>query len=569
MRSFRSKIIVSFIFLALLVSLIFGAISLRNMRMEMDSLAVKKLDADVSLINYMFEFQYSGFWRVDKSGGSDGVLFKGYYNMNNNSNLIDTISGLTEGTMVSIYHDNTIIATNITDNEGRRIVGSTMEDTEVLGRVLENGQAYSGNSYIEDQEYLCNYLPLMDAGNKAVGMLFIGIPTKDYTQSINRFLINLCLWGLAGVAMAVLIAYLLSGSIVGPVRHIISAVGAAAAGDLTAAARINSSDELGKLGRDFNGMVGSLREFMQGVQDAVMKISGYSETLATASQESSASFQQVATSVQEMAQKTSVQFDRTVRSKELTGDISARIKEASDQMEAILENSRRIKDNTGKGISIVEQLKERNEASNRANQEIKQVFVALEDSTGSIDGIISNIDDIAAQTNLLALNAAIEAARAGEAGRGFAVVAEEVRKLADDSLRATSQVKAIVSNIRDNMSSAQGAVDTGQKVSGQQNSAVQETIEFFRNIAADMDSVVESIGEISRNSRNINISKEDLVDQISEVSSLADELASSAGQIASVTQQQAASSQQLAETSSQMEGLVIGLEKALSKYRLK
>ncbi len=569
MRSFRSKITVSFIVLALMVSLIFGVISVRNMKMEVEGLATKKLNADVSLINYMFEFQYSGYWRLDKSTDEEGVLFKGYYNMYNNSHLIDTISGLTEGTMVSIFQNDKIVATNITDNEGKRIVGSVLEDEEILGKVLEAGESYSGNSEIGDDEYLCNYLPLIDSENQIIGMLFIGIPTRDYTQSINSFMLNLCLWGLGGVVVAMLIAYVLSGSIVGPVKSIMGVVDTAASGDLTARAQINSSDELGKLGRDFNGMLEALNRFMQGVQDAVLKVSGYSEALAIASQESSASSQEMATNIQEMAQKTSVQFERTVRGKELTEDISARIKEAADQMEAILDSSRKIKGSTDKGISIVEHLKERNEESNRASGEIKQVFVTLEESTKSIDGIIRDIDEIAEQTNLLALNAAIEAARAGDAGRGFAVVAEEVRKLADDSLRATSQVKAIVTNIRTNMASAQDAVNTGQEVAGQQHSSVQETIEFFRNIAAAVDVVVENIGEISQNSQNINISKEDLLEQINDVSTLADELASSSQQLASVTQQQAASSQQLAETSGQMEGLVMELEKALSKYKLK
>jgi methyl-accepting chemotaxis protein len=553
----------------LLVSLVFGVISVRNMKTEVEGLAVKKLNADVSLINYMFEFQYSGFWRIDKSAGGDGVLFKGYYNMYNNSHLIDTISGLTEGTMVSIYQYDRVIATNITDKEGKRIVGFVLEDAEVLGSVLEEGEAYSGNTTIGTEEYLCNYLPLTDEKGNILGMLFIGIPTADYTRSISSFLFNLCIWGLGGVAVAMLIAYFITGSIVGPVKRITGAVDEASAGDLTVRAQIDSADELGKLGRDFNGMLESIRGFMQGVQDAVSKVSGYSEGLATASQETSASSQQMATSIQEMAQKTSLQYDRIVRGKELTGDISEKIKEAADQMEAILENSQRIKDSTDKGINIVEQLKARNEDSNRASQEIKKVFETLEESTRSIDGIISDIDDIAAQTNLLALNAAIEAARAGEAGRGFAVVAEEVRKLADDSLKATSEVKAIVTDIRNNMENAQNAVNTGREVAVQQNTAVGETAEFFKNIASDIDGVVSRIREISENSRNINISKEDLVKQINEVSVLADELASSAEQVASVTEQQAASSQQLAQTSSQMEELVAGLKGALSKYRLK
>lgn len=568
MRSFRSKVTISFIFVVLLVSLTLGAISVRNMKVEVEGLSAKKLQADVSLINYMFEYEFFGDWRLDTTASAKGVLYKGSYNVLSYMQLIDTITELTEGAKVAIYQRNEVIATNISGDDGKKIVGLELEDQEIVSKVLEAGEKYSGTTYINNEEYLCNYLPLKSAEGQVVGMLFIGIPTRDYTQSIDSFMLKLCLWGLGSVVAAMVIAHLFSGSIVGPVKDIAGAVDAAAEGDLTVRTGIKSSDELGKLGQDFNGMLDALKGFMQGVQDAVLKVSGYSEALATAAQETSVSSQQMATSIQEMAEKTSLQYERTIRGRELTEDISIRIKEAADQMEAILENSKKIKASTDKGINIVEELKERNEDSNRANEQIKQVFVTLEESTGSIDGIIGDIDDIAAQTNLLALNAAIEAARAGEAGRGFAVVAEEVRKLADDSLRATSQVKEIVANIREKMDSVQEAVDTGQQVSQHQNSAVQETIEFFKNIAAAVDGVVKSIGEISENSRYINDSKEDLVQQINEVSALADDLASTAEQIASVTQQQAASSQQLAETSAQMESLVAELEKALERYKL-
>ncbi len=557
-----------FISVVLLVSLIFGVISLRSMRAEVEDLAIKKLNADVSLIDYMFESQYSGYWQIDKSTGDDGTLFKGYYNMYNNIHLIDKISGMAKGTKISIYQYDSVVATNITDNEGKRILGDVLEDEDILNVVLGEGSKYSGSSCIGDEEYICEYLPLKDVQDNPVGMLFIGTPMTDYEQSINNFLLKLCLWGIGAAALTTLAAYFLAGSMVKPVKDIIGAVDMAADGNLTARVKVASADELGKLARDFNGMLQALNEFMQGVQKAVLQISGYSETLATASQESSASSEQMASSVQDMAQKTSVQLERTIRGKELTEDISVRIKEAADQMEAIMNRALDIKNSTDKGMDIVGQLTARNEASNRASKEIKQVFDALRDSTMNIQGIIADIDDIAEQTNLLALNAAIEAARAGEAGRGFAVVAEEVRKLADDSLNATSQVKDIVSGIRANMDSANEAVNAGQEVAVQQDDAVRKTAESFKDIAAAVEAVVANIEEISENSRIINDSKEGLIEQINEVSALADELASSGEQIASVTEQQAASSQQLAATSSQMEELVADLERALEKYSL-
>ena len=187
----------------------------------------------------------------------------------------------------------------------------------------------------------------------------------------------------------------------------------------------------------------------------------------------------------------------------MAGEMAATIQQMAATMQDTVgkamqatDNARMSQQEAGEGEQVVRRTMD---CMGKMNEQIAHVAEGMRELDGhaaAINRILELIRDIADQTNLLALNAAIEAARAGEAGRGFAVVADEVRKLAEKTVSATSEVNtavgAILQGVRSNAEATGKAVD----LTRQSTELATQSGESLKRILGMAEQVVRDAGAI-------------------------------------------------------------------------
>ncbi|WP_235507083.1 methyl-accepting chemotaxis protein [Thermococcus barophilus] len=219
-------------------------------------------------------------------------------------------------------------------------------------------------------------------------------------------------------------------------------------------------------------------------------------------------------------------------------ELSDYIQTISVAIEEMNTQAQRISEFAIESVNMAEKGKEISDKAALKVMKISQSSELMEDAikilseySTKITDIINVISAISGQTNLLALNAAIEAARAGEAGRGFAVVAQEIRKLAEESKQAASQIRDLIGEMKENMQKVVVVIEENTKLTNEIKESIQELISAFDDIARRAHETADMISELSQTIDHQAQSTQMLVENIefitsqsSEVSNLADEI---------------------------------------------
>jgi methyl-accepting chemotaxis protein len=434
-------------------------------------------------------------------------------------------------------------------------VKSALESSSVSTfNLVNNAIKLVENEIVNKQEYSYGKKAYLDEFSSTISNLF-ELNGKAVTQLENIIegrrsgLANQLLYVSIGLLLlfilALFIAFLITSSITDPVGHLVNVMQKLASGDNSVRADMQSFDEIGLLGRQFDMMVDqrelvsaqiqreneNLNDSVINILQAVARLSQRDLTAKVPVSEDITG--PVGDSLNQLTEETARVLNQVKQIAVDVANASKLIKDQSDNVINVATEERRQVEESATQLNAASEVMQDiaklalacNEAASQAIvntdkaqqtvlgtvqgittirdtiRETEKRIKRLGERSQEIGGVVSIINGIAERTHTLALNASMHAASAGEAGRGFAVVANEVQKLAENAREATSQISALVNNIQvetadtvTTMNDAITQVVQGTTLAQQAGNQMKET----RDTTANLVDLVQRIAQNSK-----------------------------------------------------------------------
>lgn len=363
------------------------------------------------------------------------------------------------------------------------------------------------------------------------------VPKSEVTSNVNSLLSILVIVGIGFTFISILVSLVLARFLSSAIQKITYTIDKISALQLNEDDKLNNlalqSNEIGLMALKMSAMQNKLKETVQGIQNQSEQLLNHSHKLTSHASNTASNMENIGATIRELSKGASAQANEanesTLLLNELDTNINNSVKEAHS-VEKYMLDAKLMSENS---LQSILDLKKSFHQSTEKNNAVQQNILHLSESSNSIRLIVGVIQNIAHQTNLLALNAAIEAARAGEAGRGFAVVADEVRTLAEQTGKSTSEIEQITNKILFEIEQTTLEMNEVMAINEQSNQVVASVEESFEHLFLSIKEVFAQLNQLNNNIYEVAQHRNIVVSSIQNIAAVTEQTSASTDVVAS------------------------------------
>lgn len=442
--------------------------------------------------------------------------------------------------------------------------------TDLVGRLLPNSDllksirdSKSGSGSCELYEETYKYQFTNFNSNNLI--LLTVISANEYSSEILILVLLLLLIATLGSILAIFIINKYSTKLTNNINSINDSMSKIGQGDLKSFLDLKTDDEFEIISNSFNSMVKDFNKVITENNNVTISLDDEVNLLSTSFNDIRIASNQISDSMLYVSNICNNQTNQintiSTEVNSLSTSIDVISKSINDAYDLCVDTEKKSKN----GLSIVDTLVSTSSKTIVATKTINDNIILVKYNSEKINKIIELITAITKQTNLLALNASIEAARAGDEGKGFSVVAEEIKKLAEQSTEATTDINTIISEIQLSINNTTHSIKSVNSAVNEQSLIVETTASLFSTIA-------ESIKSIDSNLKNIDYLKDDITTKrdtitlsLESLSTGIQESSASTEEVTSAAQEQTA----IIDTTNELVHKLVLLSENLKKLTLK
>lgn len=457
----------------------------------------------------------------------------------------------------------------INEDMGLKIKELDANLVNLFNKAASSGEQVQGKYISEEGVKVIGIITPINLAGGNRWFLVVAAPEKEATHAVSALMWAMLWASLFCLAAAIVFIVVISRRIANPITLIRDECLLLANGDLRhRESNSFTEDEIGQLAGGFADMRHNLFALITKIKHSTGRMADISTDMAIGANQNGEIAEKVAISIGEIAEGAIQQNEQIA---EIREKVSATIEEVHaglTEAVATLEYASGTSQATAEGIRS---LRDATEQLVNFQDTVKSATGSMQNlsrRSHEIDSIVEIITGIAGQTNLLSLNAAIEAARAGEHGRGFGIVAEEVRKLAEQSANAATQISNLIRDIQSETSSTVRIMEDSMTQVDLQVSNFESVGEIMQKANAAIAQSENNISSLQSRLAVLENHSLSVQEAVTAIAGVVEGTANTTGEVAATAEEQSASTEQLSALSKTIAGIAEELKVLIDKFRV-